>query len=271
MSKCVYKEIANKLNKEEVEKYYNEHLMIETCEHFDFDKKYFYRIFDYLGIKRRTPSENTKFVLSHTKDNSRFIKSGMSHRGKPRSQETREKISKAQKGKVISQEHRNKISKSLMGNTPWNKGKKGVQHWSEEQKEKYINSMRKTGWYKHKTKIEIEIHNLLIEKYGEEDVIYQYKEERYPFLCDFYIKSQDLFIEVNNYWTHNNHPFDPNNEDDLKQVKEWEEKSKIKSQYLVALDVWTKRDVLKFKTAKENNLNYIAIYTLEEFKQIYSI
>lgn len=31
------------------------------------------------------------------------------------------------------------------------------------------------------------------------DTIYQYKEKRYPFKCDFYIPSKDLFIEYNGY------------------------------------------------------------------------
>ena len=97
MCKCVYKEIANKLDKVELEKYYSEHLKSDTCKHFGFDEIYFYRIFDYLGIKRRTPSENTKFIMTHLEDNSRHIKSGLSQRGKYVSPETREKMSMAQK------------------------------------------------------------------------------------------------------------------------------------------------------------------------------
>ena len=39
--------------------------------------------------------------------------------------------------------------------------------------------------------------NNLIQKYGLNNVYYHYKEERYPFECDFYIKPLDLFIEIN--------------------------------------------------------------------------
>ena len=29
-----------------------------------------------------------------------------------------------------------------------------------------------------------------------------------------YIKEDDLFIELNNHWTHGGHPFDPNNKEE---------------------------------------------------------
>lgn len=97
-----------------------------------------------------------------------------------------------------------------------------------------------------------------------EDIIYLYNEDpRYPFECDFYIKSKDLFIEVQGNWTHGDHPFDPTNEEDLKLVRKWEEKSQTSTYYKNAIKVWTISDPLKTKTAKENNLNYITIYNDE--------
>ena len=81
-------------------------------------------------------------------------------------------------------------------------------------------------------------------------------EKRYPFQCDFYVKSQDMFIEVNGNWTHGDHPFDSNNEDDLKTLKEWEEKAKTSKYYQNAIYTWTDLDVRKQNFAKENNLNY---------------
>lgn len=38
-----------------------------------------------------------------------------------------------------------------------------------------------------------------------------YKNESYPFLCDFYIPEKDLYIECNYHWTHGGHPFNNNN------------------------------------------------------------
>ena len=46
---------------------------------------------------------------------------------------------------------------------------------------------------------------------------------------------------------------------------------KIKNIYYDAIDVWTKRDQLKIKTAKDNNLNYKAFYSLDELKQYLEI
>ena len=39
---------------------------------------------------------------------------------------------------------------------------------------------------------------------GNEDIIRQYKSDLYPFACDFYIPSLDLYIECNYHWTHGN-------------------------------------------------------------------
>lgn len=37
----------------------------------------------------------------------------------------------------------------------------------------------------------------LLTIFENSDVVRQYKDERYPFACDFYIKPLDLFIELN--------------------------------------------------------------------------
>lgn len=45
--------------------------------------------------------------------------------------------------------------------------------------------------------------------YNVDDIERQYSiDPRYPFNCDFYIKSEDLFIECNYHWTHGGKPFD---------------------------------------------------------------
>ena len=114
------------------------------------------------------------------------------------------------------------------------------------------------------SKPEEKLNQYLIDKYDKENVIRQYKEDRYPFYCDFYIKSEDLFIEVNIHWTHGKMIFDEKNEKCNLQLEEWQNKAKTSKYYKQAIINWTKRDVLKLNTAKENNLNYITIYTLDE-------
>lgn len=96
------------------------------------------------------------------------------------------------------------------------------------------------------------------------DTIYQYSTDpRYPFNCDFYIPSLDLFIEYNGHWTHGPHSFVENNEDDLKLLEKINEKSKYSNYYKIYKDVWTYRDPLKLKTVQDNNLNYLIIWNHE--------
>lgn len=55
-----------------------------------------------------------------------------------------------------------------------------------------------------------------------------------------------------------------------KQYNDWTEKAKISKSYRIALDVWSRRDVDKIKMAKENNLNYLTFYSLQEFIKYFS-
>lgn len=65
------------------------------------------------------------------------------------------------------------------------------------------------------------VYELLIAKYGKEGVLRQYKDDiRYPFCCDFYIKDFDVFLELNLFFSHGQHPFDSNNSNDIKQLEE---------------------------------------------------
>ena len=107
----------------------------------------------------------------------------------------------------------------------------------------------------------------LVEKYGADDVIRQYKDEmRYPFFCDFYIKSIDTFIELNIHWCHGFHPFDDKSEEDLQRLHEMEQKDIVdgKHSYRNAIKCWTVSDPLKQKIANENNLNYVVFYSVSE-------
>lgn len=121
------------------------------------------------------------------------------------------------------------------------------------------------------SKIEEKMYRLLIEYFGIDDVIHQYKhDERYPFMCDFYIKSIDLFIELNASWTHGRHWFDENNMDDILTLSKWlQKKNDGSSYYSAAIETWTVRDVKKRKIAIKNNLNYVVFWKndLSDFKQ----
>ena len=84
------------------------------------------------------------------------------------------------------------------------------------------------------------------------------KDARYPYLCDFYDKDRDLFIEVNASWTHGHHWYDI--EQDADTCEKWKEKSEESSYYSSALYVFMNRDVEKRECAKANNLNYVTLW-----------
>lgn len=117
-----------------------------------------------------------------------------------------------------------------------------------------------------KSKIEDLIYNRLLELF--KNVKRQYKSKQYPFACDFYIPSKDLYIEYQGYWTHGKEPYIGSNEQ-LEKVKLWE--SKNTKHYNNAINVWTIRDPLKRKTAKDNGLNWIEFFNMNDFEHWFSV
>ena len=111
-----------------------------------------------------------------------------------------------------------------------------------------------------KSKLENNFLNYLKLKYEPDDIITQYKSKEYPYYCDFYIKSINLYIEIQGHWTHNDHPFDINNLNDQLIMDIWRTKSLSDKYYKNALNTWTIKDVEKRNTAIQNNLNYLEIF-----------
>lgn len=119
------------------------------------------------------------------------------------------------------------------------------------------------------SKPEMTMYSLLVTVFGDLDVLRQYKDDRYPYACDFYIKSLDLFIELNATWTHGGGFF---NEDDVEHQDRligWHAKALTSDYYKNAIDTWTRRDVAKRKSACDNNLNYLVFWDadLTDFKR----
>lgn len=113
------------------------------------------------------------------------------------------------------------------------------------------------------------IYEKLIHLYGKDDVLRQYKCIRYPWRCDFYIKSKDLFIEYQGYFTHQDHAFDANNDSDIAILNDWKRrKEKI---FKNAIKTWTASDVNKRETAKKNHLNYLEFFNMNEFNRWYDM
>lgn len=122
------------------------------------------------------------------------------------------------------------------------------------------------------SKPEEEVYKLLCQKYT--DVKRQYKSDLYPFMCDFYIPEIDTYIEYQGWWGHGKEPYDNNNINHLKILEKWNKKSleinyqgKLKRMYIYAIKVWTIKDPLKRKMAKNNGLKWLEFFTLSEFKE----
>ena len=114
---------------------------------------------------------------------------------------------------------------------------------------------------------------LLKQKYS--DCIRQYKSDLYPYNCDFYIPSLNLYIEYNGSHYHHYHPFDINDNNDLNELNRLKEKANNsnahkngkKSQYDNIIYTWTILDLKKRNKAQQNNLNYIEFWNINEVKE----
>jgi hypothetical protein len=98
-------------------------------------------------------------------------------------------------------------------------------------------------------------------------VIRQYKDARYPFACDFYIPSIDLFIEYQGYKTHNRQPFDPKKKEHKNILIKWQRKAWSSKFANTFVKVWTQTDPLKRKTAKKNGLNWVEFFSFLDFRK----
>ena len=131
----------------------------------------------------------------------------------------------------------------------------------EETKEKQYATKRKNHTF-NTSKPEEELFLYVKSKFPS--VKRQYKDkERYPYNCDFYIPELDYFIELQGYYTHNTHPYDPTSNEDLKLVEKYKVKYGPKCQ---AITIWTIKDVEKRNCAKEHNLNFKEVWSLDEGK-----
>ena len=143
-------------------------------------------------------------------------------------------------------------------------------------KRKTIESKRKEYETKKKnktintSKVETDIYDILKTRYKK--VERQYYSEKYPFACDFYVPELDLYIEYQGTWMHGKEPFDKTNKKHQKIINEWKKKAQeinfkgnFKKSFLWAIEVWTKRDPLKRVIAKENNLNWIEFFNINQF------
>lgn len=98
-----------------------------------------------------------------------------------------------------------------------------------------------------------------------DDAKHGYRSKEYPFNCDFYIPSKDLYIEYQGFWTHGDHPFNPENNEDIEILNNFKIKSEQSKFYKIAVDVWSVKDPTKRKYVQENNLNWIEFFNEKDF------
>lgn len=152
------------------------------------------------------------------------------------------------------------------GETSWTKSKEGREFLknltnSEDFKNKQHETKKKNNSF-NTSKIENKLELLLREIFP--DLETQYKSALYPFNCDFYVPSLDLYIEYNGSWTHGGCFYDENNEDNRNTLEKWREASKHSRYYQNAIETWTVRDLNKLNTALKNNLNYVVWFNKEQ-------
>ena len=144
--------------------------------------------------------------------------------------------------------------------------KYGVDHISKssfyiENKKQIVDKIQKSLKIRStytKSKVEDIFYHKLVSIYGETDVERQYKSINYPYACDFYVKSKDLYIEFNGHWTHGDCFYNENSDYTDKFLRRINSHSG--AYYEKAKYVFTKLDVEKVSVAKSNGLNYLVFW-----------
>jgi hypothetical protein len=177
------------------------------------------------ALRGKPLSEETKRKMSEA------------HKGKRFSEETRKKLSEALKGRegsmlgrLFSKEHRRKISESNKGRRVSDKTKKllSTVHNSSRTKLKMLNTKKRNGSLG-KSELENKLFKYLNKTYP--DLKRNYRSELYPFSCDYYIPSLDLYIELQANWTHGLRAFDPKNKDCVEKLNQWNQKALTSKYY----------------------------------------
>ena len=103
------------------------------------------------------------------------------------------------------------------------------------------------------SKLEIDWFHKLCTVFGKDDVVHQFKSDEYPYLCDFYIKSKSLYIEIQGHPTHGYEPYDINNSNHKTYLEQMQNAG-------FNMTTWIKRDIVKLQTAIQNKIKLLLIY-----------
>lgn len=112
------------------------------------------------------------------------------------------------------------------------------------------------------------LYDMLVERFGKSDIEREYKSSLYPYFCDFYIISRDLYIELNGFCTHGHHWFDKDSKADNDLLDTWCSKfvylvdycGEESTLYGSMIETWSVSDVAKRRAAAQSNLNYVVFW-----------
>lgn len=107
---------------------------------------------------------------------------------------------------------------------------------------------RKANGTLNTSKGEALMYERLVSIFGVDDVLREHATDVYPWRCDFYIPSRDLYIELNAHQSHGYMWFDEHDPAHLDRVTP------------ANTSVWTVRDVEKRKAAAAHELNYVVFW-----------
>ena len=194
------------------------------------------------------------------------LKCSIASKLKWQDKEYQKNVSNGMKAKWQDKEYRNKLvsirnSTNFIEKLKTNQSKITKQLWLSNNYRDKIYQTKKKNHSFNTSKPEQHTKELLQQKFDK--VLTQYKDERYPYLCDFYVPSLDLFIECNYHWTHGKEPYDENNIEHQNRLNYLQ--SKDTNYYKNAIYTWTKLDLKKLEYFKKNKLNYKIFYSFEEF------
>lgn len=281
--KSIY-EVTN----EEIEQYYNEenHSQYECAEHFGVKVGVFIRQLKKRGIKKDLskhtemiklskerkygdPNYNNREKASETclerygvdnlfKDtqmmrDSYINKLGCDH--PMHNEEIKKKV-------VEHSDYKSRIEKSR----ETYKKKTGYDNPSKNPEciKKMLRSKIENGCYSSPgtSNLERRLEKILNRKF--DNVISKYRDTRYQrdtgymYECDFYIPSEDLFIELNAHPSHHICPFNKNSDEHIALAEKY--KNSDKKWENVIYESWVHRDTEKMECAIKNRLNYIVLY-----------
>ena len=240
LNKEIINNIINTVPKEDFIDFYINHTRSETCEKFNLrNTKQLVKVlklFNYdFSTKKPSKFRGKKSPRSHASYINSGKKSAETQKANWKSKTDSEKAAWSEKQKrahetesfktrikAANEAYRATLTteqKELLKNKKSASNKATWLSSKEEILEKAYNTKSKNKSWNTSTP-EDKYYGYLCSKYGAADIVRQYKDDRYPFACDFYIKSEDLFIELNFSWTHDGHRFDINSQEDLKKLED---------------------------------------------------